>query len=448
MLRRARDSIFALATLALACSDRSESEPRAVEAATAAASLEVVESASAISAAPAPSASVTPPRPAPPDATAERFDKGAPDDWLPRASVRDAGFDGRAVDALIAAAIASESDSLLVIHDGRVIVERTFGRPRVPLETRSFTKSIACLAVLALIADGRIASVDVPLSTYFSEFASGQKALVTLRHVLTHSTGLSHGLTDADALTAQADRLSYARGLPVTTPPGTRFSYSNEATQLLSGIIAQASGKNAEEYVRERIFTPLGITHYEWKRDRSGGVQTYYGLQLTARDMAKVGLLLLDEGTFQGREIIPRELVRQAVAPSAVSLSYGWLFWRRSDLVQTPDRAADLAPFDGKVFRAEEEYFTEIASLVGAKGRDRVASLHRSGTAVLVERPGSDHGFYGVGGFGQRLAVYPRARIVAVRQHRRGPNDKKKEAKVTWRAFFTAVEAISPALAR
>ena len=198
--------------------------------------------------------------------------------------------DGSALDRLSAAAQRAQSDSLIVIKDHRLVLNRRFGSAPGPIETRSATKGIAALAVLALIADGKIRSLEEPLATFFPEFGSGAKRDITLRQVMSHSSGLRHATTDADALNAQSDRLAYARALPVSTPPGTAFSYSNEATQLLTGVIATAAGEATESYVKRRLFEPLGIVNFNWKRDRAGTVQTYYGLELEAEDLARIGL--------------------------------------------------------------------------------------------------------------------------------------------------------------
>ena len=389
----------------------------------------------------APSRAAERPKPAP--STAPCFDDDVSDDWLPRAASRDVGLDGPGIDRLIGEAIASRSDALVVIKDDKIIVERSFGQPQGPLETRSVTKSVASLAVLALVADGHIASLDVPLSTFFSEFEQGDKAAITLRHVLTHASGLTHAKTDADRLNAQSDRLAYARRLRVETPPGTRFSYSNEASQLLAGVIDRAAGEPFDSYVTRRILAPIGVHGVEWKHDRSGKVQTYYGLRLRARDMARIGLLLLHEGRHEGRRILPAELVRAAAASSATSLSYGLLFWRRSNLTQIEAEPAKLA---SRIFRTEGEYFQALGSTVGASERNRHITRHRSGDWVLRELTGGDIGFYAVGGLGQRLAIYPRASIVAVRQHRRRADSS--EARVAWRGFFDAVEALDRTIAR
>lgn len=389
-----------------ACGHGDSARTQETAAPSAAATVERAAVSAAPSAAPsvAPRASarvVTGPRPAAPKMPC--FDEGSTaGDWLPRGSTMDAGFEGAAVDALIRDAMTAQSDAILVVKDGVVVIERSFHGVTDPIETRSATKSVVGLAILALVADGRIPSLDAPLSTWYPEFGNAEKAKITLRHVLTHSSGLSHG-DDADALNAAPDRLAYVRALRVIATPGVNFSYSNEATQLLLGIIESASGQEAEAFVRARLLEPIGVRDLTWARDRSGKVQMYYGLKMRARDLARIGLLLLGEGRAGDARILPAELVREATKPQGPNPYFGLLHWL----------------------------------------------LYRGTTTRLgyLEPPkGPQIGYFAVGGLGQRYAVWPEARIVAVRLHRRRGDGKPYEDQVTWRGFFDRVEALDPIL--
>lgn len=416
--QRARVAILALGFGLVGCSPGAEPAPSlsiasATPPSSSAASIPS-ERTSAPSAPPSESARVAwtrppPPKrsgPLPPPPKLPCFDEGSTaGDWLPRGTTMDAGLDGPGVDRLITEAMRSQTDSLLVVKDGVVVIERSFHGVKGPIETRSATKTIVGLAVLALVADGKIASLDLPLSTWYPEFGAPDRAGITLRHVLSHASGLHHG-DDSDALDAAPDRLAYARKLRVVAPPGKNFSYSNEATQLLSGIIEGAAGRPAEDYVRERLFAPIGITDFDWARDKAGKVQMYYGLRLRARDMARIGMLLLDEGRVDGdpsRVVLPEELVREATTPGKVNPYFGLLHWLL---------------FKGTTTRL----------------------------GYLDPPKGPQIGFFAVGGLGQRFAVYPSARLVAVRLHVRRGDGKAYEDQVTWRGIFDRLEAMDPDL--
>ncbi len=362
--------------------------------------------------------------------------------------------DGSALDRLSAAAQRAQSDSLIVIKDHRLVLNRRFGSAPGPIETRSATKGIAALAVLALIADGKIRSLEEPLATFFPEFGSGAKRDITLRQVMSHSSGLRHATTDADALNAQSDRLAYARALPVSTPPGTAFSYSNEATQLLTGVIATAAGEATESYVKRRLFEPLGIVNFNWKRDRAGTVQTYYGLELEAEDLARIGLLLVDGGLYDGKRVLPEALVSQLFIPSERYGGYGLCFWLDPPVIQDEARikaftgskaikAGRLDSLNGQRFDSGELYFAEVEKLLAGETLG-LRALHRAGKAPLQVLREPSLAAFAIGGLGQRLEVYPKARVVAVRQHRRRPGDKQRaqEDLVTFRKMQWLMQAV------
>jgi CubicO group peptidase (beta-lactamase class C family) len=395
-------------------------------------------------------------RPAPGPA-ARRFDDDVPQPgFFPRAEPPEAGLDRAALDDLILEAERTHSDSLVVVQDGRTIVERYFGRPRGPIETMSVTKSIVSLAIGLLIEERRIASIDTPMHTFFPEWKTGRKAGVTLRHVLTHTSGIEHK-KGAAVLNAQADRLAYARKRPLADDPGKTFSYNNEATQLLSGVVRAAAGVDADAYLKKRLFEPLGIKDFAWARDQARNVQTYYGLALRARDLARIGQLLLDGGALGAKSIVPPAWVKLSTRPgSEATPSYGLLWWLRFDRVQWAlprERAPELRslgvasieslePLLGRAFGTREGFFLEAGALLGPEERGALAAAQERGLVPLVSRPGSQIGFYADGWLGQRLAVYPAARVVAVRQHRKseGGDDAENE-KLGFGGFLKKLEA-------
>ena len=220
----------------------------------------------------------------------ERFEKGLSfAGFFPKG---DPKFGGDALDLLIGEAAQRDTDAVLILKDGKVVCERYFGRKPDPCYLMSVTKVFAALAVATLLDEGKIPSLDASLSTWFPEWAEGDKAKVTLRHVLTHTSGIEHG-DDALTLNGQKDRLAYVRQARLAKPPGTEWSYNNDAIMLLSGVIAQAAGKQADDYLREKLFDPLGLKDWTWGRDGAGNATTYADLRMTARDLARVGQWVL-----------------------------------------------------------------------------------------------------------------------------------------------------------
>ncbi|MEM9696571.1 MAG: serine hydrolase domain-containing protein, partial [Myxococcota bacterium] len=375
------------------------------------------------------------------------FDDGPDDGWLPRVPVEKSGLKVPAVAELIAEAKRRDSDTLIVIHRDQLVVDRAFAY-RSPIETQSITKTVAGLAVLALVADGVIPSLDTPVRRYLPS-VRGEGAPVTLRHVLSHSSGLALGdaVSHPPGLGAADDRTAYAAALPREHPPGTRFRYNNAAAQLIAGVVLGAAEEPLDRFVGRRIFRPLGIAARDvrWTRDRSGRVQSYFGLQLSARALAQLGRWLLAEGRWEGASLLPAALVREAASPSAVALSHGLFFWRRATFRPTPVAVARwpfLTPLAKRSFRTEEAFFAAAGELAPAAAVAGLIASHPRAVRLLREFPDERDGFYAAGGLGQRLVIYPRYGLVAVRQHRRRPGDEQRERYLHWRAFQAEVEAM------
>ena len=244
------------------------------------------------------------------------FEAGTiPQGFFPRAEPEAVGIDRGALAALVSEAQHAHSNALIVIKDGRVLTERYFGHPAEhPLRINSVTKSVVSLAICRLISDGKISGLNTPLSTWFPEWRNGKKRKVTLRHIMTHTSGLYHE-KNAAKLYQQPDVVRYSRGLPLVTQPGEHFSYSNEAVALLSGIVLAATGKPLDEYLQDAIFTPMGITGYKWDRDTAGNVMAYGGLWLFPRDLARIGQLMANSGRWGKVQVVPSAWICACTAP-------------------------------------------------------------------------------------------------------------------------------------
>ena len=306
--------------------------------------------------------------------------EAVPREFLPRAKPEAVGVNPAALAALVAEAQNTHSAALIVIKDGRVVVERYFGHPtKQPLRINSVTKSIVSLAIGQLIADGTIPSLKTPLSRWFPEWALGEKAKITLRDIMAHTSGLYHE-ESATKLYQQPDVVRYARGLPLAEEPGKNFSYSNEAVALIPGIVLAASGKPLDIYLRDLLFKPMGISDYKWARDAAGNVLAFGGLWLLPRDLARIGQLMLDSGRWENKQLIPASWVHACTSPVRADIPDYGLLWR----LYPGQREASAVP----------------------------------------------PGFGGDGWLGQYLVVYPKWRLVVVRLHAiEAGNDEKENRK-------------------
>jgi CubicO group peptidase (beta-lactamase class C family) len=133
-----------------------------------------------------------------------------------------------------------------------------------------------------------------------------------------------------------SDQCRYVLGLPVTAPAGEGFFYNTGALALVSAIIHKATGRPLDEFARETVFEPLGITKVEWIRV-GGETDAGGGLRLRPRDMAKIGQLVLAGGRWNDRQIVSRAWIETSTAPKLKATdnqSYGYLWWLGGRQVQ------------------------------------------------------------------------------------------------------------------
>ena len=133
-----------------------------------------------------------------------------------------------------------------------------------------------------------------------------------------------------------ADPCRYVLGLAVTAPPGQEFFYNTGALTLVSAIIHKATGRPLDEFAREALFEPLGITDVEWIRVK-GDTDAGGGLRLRPRDMAKIGQLVLAGGRWNDRQIVSKAWIETSTASKIKATDdqfYGYLWWLGRSLRQ------------------------------------------------------------------------------------------------------------------
>ncbi|MFW9993352.1 MAG: serine hydrolase domain-containing protein [Candidatus Odinarchaeota archaeon] len=215
-------------------------------------------------------------------------------------------------------------DSVLVIRNGYIVFEEYPGildqddKHSLHSVTKSFTSALVGIA----IDKGFIDSVDQKVVDFFPERTiknlDSWKQKLTLENLLTMTTGLtwdewtypySDSRNDLIKMLNSYDPVQHFLDLPMIYEPGTEWVYSTGASHLLSAIIQQMTGYNTFDFAREFLLEPLGITDVQWDKDRRG---VYYGghsLSLKPRDMAKFGYLYLNNGTWDGEQIVSPEWV-------------------------------------------------------------------------------------------------------------------------------------------
>jgi len=233
--------------------------------------------------------------------------------------------------------------SFLLVRNGFLVSEQYFSgfarETRHPLA--DCTMSVVSALTGAAIRDGYIQSVEQKVLDFFPERqakAGDKLAQLTIHHLLTMTVGHKQARTPdpADVGTNWTDAFF---GQSFAATPGTVFQYNPLAAHMLSAIVQQAAGKPAEFYLRESLFDPIGIKDFVWTADSQGVPFGNTGLELRPIDMAKFGYLFLNDGDWDGSQLIPREWAARSTVKfadtatkrnSAEEFGYGYLWWMNS----------------------------------------------------------------------------------------------------------------------
>lgn len=360
----------------------------------------------------------------------------------------DVGLDPVKVDALRDEAIARGSDAIVLVKDGRVVLAWQREGTRERIETMSVTKSIASLVVGQLVDDGAL-SLDDPLSKFFDAWKDDPRGAITIRHVLTHSTGLADEKT-TEKIYASQDFVAFALEAPAEKKPGERFQYSNKAVNLLSGVVERITGGTLEARAKARLFAPLGIQDVVWNPDPAGHTQVMAGLELRATDLAKLGQLVLDRGAWCGDPIVSRAWIDESTRTyhAVAHAADGLLWWLRPAKIESGFDAAlfeswrasgmpeafiaKFLPLEGQYFEHEAFFLAVLKALTGKSESDDLerdlepwyAATWKAGRADGSIRRGPVHSINANGWLGQYLYVFPEERLVAVRM-RHAPAEPK-----------------------
>jgi CubicO group peptidase (beta-lactamase class C family) len=327
----------------------------------------------------------------------------------------------------------TKSDAVLLYHRGQKVFEYYAGKP-APIFLMSCVKSIASLAVGRAIADGKIKGLDPPVSDFYPEMKQGRKAAMTIRHLLTMTSGIQNTGTGMEVYAAP-DIVRLALAAELTTAPGAAFDYNNKSVNLLSGIIHVATKQPLDDYVRDQFFQPMDINSWNWGRDDDGNASAMADLALYPEDFAKFGLLMQQGGMWKGKPLVPASWVKQSAEQSQpYEPLYGLLWWRipgSSTGVLTAKRIADLAKaglrpnfaaalkhLEGKTFASEFEWHHALQAALPsweaeAPKNAGVADYYASD--IPIWRHSGFDGFQAEGSLGQYLVVFPERGLVGVR---------------------------------
>lgn len=236
---------------------------------------------------------------------------------------------------------------LLVLRNGQVALERYAlgATPQTRWMSMSIAKSITSTLIGIAIAEGRIGSLDDPVTRYVPSLAGSAYDGVSVRHVLMMASGVQWNETYTDPtsdrrrlLEAQIAQtpgtaLALMAALPRAAAPGTRFNYSTGETLVAGEVLRGAVGMSLSQYLSDRLWKPLGMdSDATWWLDSPGGHEIAgSGLSATMRDFARFGQFFLGGGVVNGTRILPANWVAVAGSPTTLvggaTEPYGYMWW-------------------------------------------------------------------------------------------------------------------------
>jgi CubicO group peptidase (beta-lactamase class C family) len=284
---------------------------------------------------------------------------------------RDQGLDSALLAGLMSAIRGGELSnihSVLIVKGGKLVVEEYFtgsderrgarlGNVTFDQSTlhdlRSVTKSVTGTLLGIAMATG-IVRADESVFAIFPEhadLATGPKARMTISDLLTMRSGLAWDETTfpytdvrnhETAMDQSASSVRFVLGLNSIADPGTKFAYCGGCTMLLAATVRKKAGKDLDAYARDVLFTPLGITNFEWLRHRDGLPIAASGLRLRPRDFAKIGYVHVNNGRWNGNQVLPEQWIgewtRERLRLDSTT-AYGYQWW-----IDYEGRGADRYP--------------------------------------------------------------------------------------------------------
>jgi CubicO group peptidase (beta-lactamase class C family) len=261
------------------------------------------------------------------------------------------------LDAVIAQWPKANVHAVVVARNGKLVMERYFagederwgdklGRvthgSEVKHDLRSISKSVTSLLVGIALSEGKFPALDSSVFDAFPDYAdlkTPEKARITFRNLLTMSAGLAWDenlpwndpRNNEREMIMAADPFRYTLSQPVAFAPGTVYAYSGGGTSLLGETLIRSTGRPLRDYAREKLFQPIDAPDFEWlDAGVSGRLGAFGSLRMRPRDAAKLGRLLLTDGQWNGKQVIPAGWSAESIKPRINGeglFFYGFQWW-------------------------------------------------------------------------------------------------------------------------
>ena len=237
-----------------------------------------------------------------------------------------------------------ETIAFMVIKSDSIIFEEYWHGYSADTMSNSYSMAKSWVSTLVGVAikEGKIESVNQKVCDFIPEFCESENSEITIKHLLTQSSGLDWDENYYNPLgqTAKAyygnDLRSSITSLKSTEPPGKVFKYHSSCTQLLAFITEEATGQTISEYASEKLWKPMGAKHSAlWNTDTEGGDEkAFCCINSNARDFARLGKLYMHNGNWNGIQILDSSYVKEATSVTDLldenrnkHVNYGYQFW-------------------------------------------------------------------------------------------------------------------------
>ena len=221
--------------------------------------------------------------------------------------------------------------SAIIIRRGNIVFEKYYkGQSHSSRPIYSATKSIISALVGIALDKGYIKNIDQKIVTFFPEYASeitdSRFNEITIRHLLTMTAGFTTNYRGSNGMRGCFEEI-------IITQPGSQASYNSSSSHLLSGIISKSTKMSTLEFADQHLFKPLGIQRPDWHTGIDGYNMGGLGLWMKPRDMAKIGYLYLNNGIWEGKQIVSPEWIEMSTKKQVSMKSgqneypYGYLWW-------------------------------------------------------------------------------------------------------------------------
>ena len=358
------------------------------------------------------------------------FPQGELQQKFPRATPESQGISSDWLSGMIEELSASRTGDIhqfMAVKGGHVICECGFAPYKRGIWhiTHSLCKSITGMAIGMLIAEGKL-SLDDHLIDIFKNrqnlFSFLRQRDITIRHLLTMASGVSFNETGA---VAGSDWVKGFLEAGIHDSPGTKFEYNSMNSYMLSAVVTEITGETMMDYLRPRLWEPLGITKVFWETCPKGITKGGWGLFLTPEDAAKLGWLYRCKGVWNGQQIIAQEWIEESVKKQidtdedGGSCGYGYQIWPKKregsfnfngmlgqnvlvypdlDLVIVTNAGSSEIFQEGAVMGILEKYIGKLSPGAGPLQEDLEAARHlkavirsaeaASGGVSLIEQGG------------------------------------------------------------